>query len=372
MIIIKEVLTKSDLKKFIKFPNSLYRNNNKYIQAIYNDELNLFSPLKNDAYSYCEAHQYLAYKDNKIVGRIATIINHKYNIEKKVKQIRFSRFDVIDDVEVTRNLLEKVKEEARNNDLNEMIGPLGFTNLDKKGILINGFDVNDDFYYPYNETYYQKHFKALGYHKDFEWNMYRISIPKQPNYRQIEMTKFIIDKYELQVKQIKKTDDLDKHFTESIKLRQEANGHKYGYNELSDKQIKSLMETNKFFLSLQYSFIIVDKNDEVVGFAFAAPIIHKKLIKQSGKLNFYNRFRLNLALRKNEIIYLNSMVINQKYQNIGLEQILLNEIINVAIDKKIKYIDTGADIEYSNRLLSAIDFTEKEVVKIIRSYKSKI
>lgn len=372
MIIVKEVTNKNDLKKFIKFPNSLYRNNNSYTKELYNEELNNFSSLKNDAYSYCEVHHFLAYKDGKVVGRVASIINHRYNLEKKVKQIRFSRFDVIDDVEVSRLLLEKVKEEAIKNDLDEIVGPLGFTNLDKKGILIDGFEINDNFYYHYNASYYQKHLKTIGFVKDFDWNMYRIKVPKAQNNRQNEMSKYILGKYNLELKQVRKTNDINKYVNEAVSLRYLVNGHKYGYNELTDKQIKAQIEANKYFLSLQYSLMIVDKNEDVVAYCFATPLIHKKFLKSKGKFNFYNRFRLYLELKNNQILHLSSIIVNQKYQNIGLEQILFNEMINIAINKNVKYIDTASEIEYSKKLLDDIDFVDKEVIKKRRSYKLKI
>ena len=176
MIYIKEVSTKKELKKFITFPNSLYRNKDEYVKPLLNDEINIFSPIKNDAFSYCESKQFLAYNDKKIVGRIATIINHRYNIEKKVKQIRFTRFDVIDDIEVTKALFDKVEEIAIDNNLEEIIGPVGFCDLDYLGLLTKGFDLKVYKNNHYNYEYYQKHLKTLGFIKDFNWNIYNINI----------------------------------------------------------------------------------------------------------------------------------------------------------------------------------------------------
>ena len=372
MIYIKEVSTKKELKKFITFPNSLYRNKDEYVKPLLNDEINIFSPIKNDAFSYCECKQFLAYNDKKIVGRIATIINHRYNIEKKVKQIRFTRFDVIDDIEVTKVLIDKVKEVATDNNLDEIIGPVGFCDLDYLGLLTKGFDIKGDKYNHYNYEYYQKHLKTLGFINEFDWNIYHINIPKEENYRQNQMSEFIIQRYNLKISSLKKLDNIHESIVRAIKLRNRINGHLYGYNQLTDKQLKFYSDRYKLLINLNYTYVLTNQNDEIIAFAFAAPIINESLLHSKSKINIFKNIILHRSISKAKELYLYSLIVDPKYQNVGLEQILINKLINVSIKKNIVKIITGTDIQYNINAFNNIEFIDKEMIKVRSSYNMKI
>lgn len=371
MVTIKRVTNKKDLKKFVKFPISLYRNNEYFVPKYHDDEMNYFSPNKNDAFTYCESQQFLAYIDKKVVGRICTIINHRYNNEKKVKQIRFSRFDTIDDLEVTKALFTAVKEEAIKNELNEIVGPLGFSNLDECGLLVQGFNHLGDYYNSYNSEYYQEHLQSIGFIKDFEWNYYRFNVSQEANTHYDKMSSFILKKYNLRIKEINKSDNIYQIAIESLKLRAKQNGYKYGYNELTEKQIKTQAENFKFLLNMQYTYIVVDANDEIVAFCYAVPSLSKAFKKSSGHSNVISKLRINKYLNKNDYVYLHSLIVNQKYQNISLELVIINAIIEKAKENNVIYICTGDDMQYNDNFVNSDEFN-KELVKIRCSYKMKI
>lgn len=178
MIEIKEIFTKRDKKKFTDFPNKLYKDNKYYVPAFFGDELNMLDPKTNPAYQYCETKLFLAYKDNKIVGRICALINHAYNEKKNLKQMRFCRFDVIDDFEVTKKLFSEVFKWAKERGLNQVIGPIGFSDLDKQGLLIEGFEEYSNTITLYNHPYYMDHLNKLGFVKDVDWVEYQVFAPE--------------------------------------------------------------------------------------------------------------------------------------------------------------------------------------------------
>lgn len=372
MINIIEVTSKSDLKKFIQFPNMLHRNNEKFVPMLFENELNTFSPAKNDAFSYCESHQFLAFKDNKIVGRVATILNYRYNYEKKVKQLRFSRFDVIDDLDVTKALMERVKEEAIKNDLDEIIGPMGFCDLDQHGMYESGFEFLGDYHSSFNVKYYNDHLKNLGFIKDFEWSIYRIGVLSQNAIFQDQISEFLLKKYDLKIKDLNKANNLNKYLYNSYQLRTKVIGHIYGYNQLTEKQIKYQIETNKIAINLQYSSIIIDSNDEVVAFCFAAPSIDSALKKKKGKLNIFDKIKIKKEKYNNETVYIYSLIVHHKYQNIGLEQVLLCQIINKAVGKNVKYLETCYDLEHNDKIIRNNRDLNREIIKTRCIYKLNV
>ena len=195
MVVIKEVKTKKDLKKFVKFPLKLYRNNPAFVPVLISDEINEFTKETNDAFSYCESRQFLAYRDGKIVGRVAGILNHQYNQKCNVNQMRFTRLDAIDDPEVFKALFDTIVEYAKEKGNNEVIGPIGFCDLDKQGLLIEGFDQISMYITPYNEAYYPKYYEDYGFQKAVDWVEYKITMPEEPDPKLEKISNFVQKRY---------------------------------------------------------------------------------------------------------------------------------------------------------------------------------
>ena len=198
-IIIKEVTTKKDLKKWIEFPNTLYKDNEYYVPFLASDEAETFSESKNPAYNFCETKLFLAYKGDEIVGRIAGLINHAYNKKWEKNAIRFTRFDFIDDYEVSKALFDKVVDWGKENGLTEIMGPIGFTDMDHEGMLIEGFEEFNLSITFYNHSYYIGHMERLGLKKDIDWFEYRINVPETLDPRFEKITNHLIKKNGYQV-----------------------------------------------------------------------------------------------------------------------------------------------------------------------------
>ena len=179
MITIKEVKSKLDSWRFTEFPNKLYKKVEPYVPALSMDERNVFNPKVNPMFEYCEAVRYLAYDGKKIVGRIAGIINHKWNEAYNIKTARFSRIDMIDDIEITKALINKVTEWSKAKGMTDLIGPIGFTDLDRQGLLVEGFEHLNMFITIYNHPYYKEHLESLGFLKDVDWTEKQIFWPKE-------------------------------------------------------------------------------------------------------------------------------------------------------------------------------------------------
>ena len=181
---IKTVTTKRDFKIFARFANRMYKGNAYYVPSIVMDDLNTFDKAKNAAFEFCEAEFYLAYKDGKLVGRVAAIVNHKANEAWNVKQVRFGWFDFVDDIEVSAALLDAVAAFGKSRGMTDMAGPLGFTDFDPEGMLVEGYDRVSTMALIYNHPYYPEHMKKLGYHKETGWVEYRLTLPEAPSERE--------------------------------------------------------------------------------------------------------------------------------------------------------------------------------------------
>ena len=202
-VIIKKVTTKRDFRIFARFANNLYKGNKYYVPSMPFDDLNTFDKEKNGAYEFSEAEFYLAYKDGKVAGRVAAIINHKANEAWKVKQVRFGWIDFIDDIQVSTALLDAVTAFGKAHGMNQVVGPLGFTDFDPEGMLVEGFDRLSTMALIYNHPYYPEHMKKLGYAKETGWVEYRITIPDELPERHVKLAELVKERYELKI--VKKT-----------------------------------------------------------------------------------------------------------------------------------------------------------------------
>ena len=218
MITIKEITSKADLTTFVKFPFELYRDSPYYVPSLIKEELDVMNPKKNPVFKNSEAKYFLAYKNNTIVGRIAAIINWIEVKELQKPKVRFGWFDVIDDIEVTKALLQKVINFGKQHSLEYMEGPVGFSNMDKAGILIKGFDELNTMITWYNHPYYQKHMEQLGFENAATWVEYKIKVPKKTKEKVIKFSRIIKERYQLQLLKFKKSKELLEYADDMFEL----------------------------------------------------------------------------------------------------------------------------------------------------------
>ena len=352
-VIIKEVISKKDLKKWVEFPNKLYKGNKYYVPFLFSDEIATFSKDKNPAYEFCDTKIFLAYKDKKIVGRIAGLINYAYNKKWNKNAIRFTRFDFLDDYEVSSALFSKVVEWGKENGLTEIMGPIGFTDLDHEGMLVEGYEELNMSITFYNYPYYLTHMEKLGLQKDIDWVEYKLTVPSEvdPKFKKIANHLMKRNGYELVTYSDRKTLKNDAY--EAFQVIDEAFSKLYGTVPLTDGVVNQTIRDYISIVNLKYICSIKDNQGNIVGFAILVPSIVKALKKSNGKLFPFGVFRLLKALNgKNDVLEMFLIGVKEEHQNKGLPAIVINQLLQMCIDNNIKYCETGPELETNTAVQS--------------------
>lgn len=372
MIIVKEIEKKKDIKKFVDFPNKLYKDNPYYVPPFFGDELNLLDKNKNAAYEYCETKLFLAYQGKKIVGRICALINHAYNAKKNLKQIRFNRFDVIDDIEVTKALFAKVIEWAKERGLNQIIGPIGFNDLDKQGMLVEGYNEYGSTITIYNHPYYPKHLEALGFVKDVDWVEYQIFMPKDMGENVNRLANVIAKRYGYKVIKLKKRKEIGPYIKKAFEIINESFEPLYGVVPITEKQIDAVIKQFVTLINMDFLILVTDKDDQLLGFGILAPSLNAATKKSNGRLFPFGIFRALRALKKFDVLDMYLIAVKPAYHNMGVNGLILAEGIKAAIKHNVKWAETGPELEYNTPIRSQWKDFEHRQHKRRRSYKLDI
>ncbi|MDR2057031.1 MAG: hypothetical protein LBP83_01880 [Dysgonamonadaceae bacterium] len=363
-IAIKEVTDKASLKKFAAFNILLYKGNPYHVPTLTVDEMMTLDRKKNPAFEFCESVYYLAYKDNKIVGRIGGIINHRANEIWKQQYARFSFLDFIDDEEVSKALFDAVEKWALEKGMNGIQGPLGFTDLDHEGLLIWGFDRMGTMATTYNFPYYKEHLAKLGYVKDQDWKEFHIQIPEKIPEKHRRIAEIVMEKYGLRIQKFKKTKDIWPYAKKIFLLWNEAYKPLYGYSELSPSQIDYYVKMYIPMLRLEMITLIVrEEDDAVVGVGITLPSLSKALRKAGGKLLPFGWFYLLKTLRgKGEVVDLYIIGILPEYQNKGINAALFYDLIPIFNKIGFTYAESNPELELNTKVQSQwLDFDTKHV-----------
>ncbi len=326
MITIKEISTKKELKQFVKFPFSIYKNNPYWVPPIINDELAVFDKTKNPAFETADAHFFLAYKNNTIVGRIAAIINHTEINEQQLKKMRFGWFDVIDDVQVTEALLKKVEEIGHENKLEYMEGPVGFSNLDKVGVLIEGFDHLGTMITWYNHPYYKEHLETLGFVKEKEHLEWRMPFKNIKLEHFAKAQSLIKRRYQLTALNFTSTKEVLRYADSMFELFNDTYSKLSTFTPITKTQREYFKKKYMSFINPEYIKYVVDKDDKLVAFAVTMPSFSRALQKANGKLFPFGIFHLLKAKKRNKDVIFYLIGVHPDYQNKGVHAILFNEL----------------------------------------------
>ncbi|HOY33481.1 MAG TPA: N-acetyltransferase [Bacteroidales bacterium] len=373
MIRLVEVKTKKQLSEFIKFPDKLYSGNKYRVPQLHFFEKSALSRKKNPAFEFCEAKYWLAYKDGKLAGRIAGIINHKANEIWNEKTLRFGWIDFIDDTDVSAALINEVEQWAKQNGLTKVAGPLGFTDMDLEGMLVEGFDEISTQIAIYNYPYYPAHLEKHGYTKDVDWIQFEINLPDKIPDKVWRVSQLVRQKYDLKVLEVKKAKDLLPYAGKMFNLYNESLKDLYGFVPLSDRQIKYY--TDQYFpvVNPKYTKFIVDKNNELVGFGFCFLSLSKALMKAKGSLFPFGFMHIYKALQKNDTVDLIIQAIKPEYKAKGVPALFYAEIIKAFIENGIKTAISSSVLEYNKK--SFLLFTngyEKHHHMTRRAYKKDL
>lgn len=346
MVEVKEISTRKERKIFASFNADMYKDVPQAIPDLVSDEYDNFNPKKNPAYEYCRVKQFLAYKDGKVVGRIAGIINDAANKKWNTKRIRFSRVDFIDDPEVSAALFKAVEDWGRSEGLTQIHGPIGFCDLDQEGMLVEGFEEIGMFITIYNHPYYVKHMENLGYVKDIDWIEYLIKVPDKPNKKLSELSEMVLKRYNLKLIEPKTKKDIKPYLPKIFDLINVAYKNLYGTVELTKAQVMKYYKQFIMIVNTDYLKFIVDENDDLVGFGLAVPSMNKAVKKSNGRLFPFGWLRiLRAPYAPTEILDLYLVGVVPKMQNKGLPAILLHTMTEVARKNNIKYAETGPELE---------------------------
>lgn len=340
-----EVKNSEQLKQFVRFPMDLYKNNPYYVPALINDEIKIWSTKENPALQYSEAKQFLAYKNNKVVGRIALMINHKEERELGIRKVRFGWIDFIDDEKVSQALIGKAVEYAKEKNIGKIEGPMGFTNLDKAGMLTLGFDKLATMIGIYNHAYYPQHLEKLGLTKEKEWVEFEIMFPDSLPEKIYKFNELISQKYHLKVLRFKSKEEILQYVDAMFDLLDETYKHLSTYTPISDEQRKTYKE--KYFPLIDKDFIvcIADENNNLVSFAITMPSYSKALQKSKGKLLPFGWWHFLQAGKKNDRANFYLIGIHPDYQRRGVTSIIFKEIWDIFNKKGVKYLETNPELE---------------------------
>ena len=340
-----EVKSAKEMMAFITFPMELYKNNKNFVPPLIAEEKEIWNPRHNPALQYSEARLYLAYRDQKIVGRTAAIINYKEKEELGIEKERFGWIDFIDDSEVSQVLIEKIKDFARENNIPKIEGPMGFTNLDKSGVLTLGFDRLATMIGIYNAPYYAEHFEKAGLEKEKEWVEYELVFPEQLPEKIIRFNDLILQKYQLKVLKFNSKKEILPYVEPMFKLLDETYRHLSSYTPITDEQIHTYRDKYFKFIDKDYIVAITDSQGKLISFAITMPSYSKALQKANGRLFPFGWWHLLQAGKRNDRANFYLIGIHPDYQKRGITSVIFKEIYEVFKQKGVKYLETNPEFE---------------------------
>lgn len=353
MINIVKVENKRQLKQFIKFPFSLYKDNPYWVPPLISDEMFNLSKDKNPAFEYSDAEYWLAYKDGKIAGRIAGIISHSYIEKWGNPYARFGWVDFIDDFEVSKALFDTVEAWAKEKGLKAVQGPLGFCDLDKEGMLIEGFEELGTFITIYNYPYYMKHIEAYGYVKDAEWMEMDITLPGS---EAVDKITLLADKaqakYGLRVVPLKKSKDVLPYVPEVFKVYNKGYENLYGEVHVTDKQVACYVKQFFSFLNPQYLCLVYDDEDKMAGFGIIIPSLSKAVQKTKGRLLPFGFISFLKAIKKNDTLDLYLIAIRPELRSKGVPYVMLRELTKTALKNGVTHAIASPELETNHAVHS--------------------
>ena len=360
---IKTVSTKAELKTFVRFGNKLYKGNEFYVPSLTIDDMNTLDSNTNAAFEFCQTEYYLAYKDGKVVGRVAAIINNKANEAWKVKQVRFGWIDFIDDMEVSGALLDAVIAFGKKHGMNQIVGPLGFTDFDREGMLVEGFDRVTTMATIYNYPYYPEHMKKHGYVKETGWLEYRITIPETVPDRHETLSEIVAQRYNLKVRKLTRRQIKKENYGQKLfALINQTYCVLYGYSLLSEKQIDQFVGTYLSLIDARMLTFIEDEKGDLIGAGISMPSLAKALQKCNGELFPFGWWYLlkSMFWKKPASLDLLLIGVRPDYQKRGVPTLLFTDLIKTYNKLGFRYAETNACLEANTKVRALWEPFENE------------
>ena len=374
MITAKEVVTRREQKEFLNFPIDLYKGNPNFVPPLWADEMKMFRP----GYVYsdcCDSVFYNAYSDGRMVGRIQGIIQRAANEKNNERRVRFTRFDAIDDLEVSRALFEAVEKWAVERGMDTACGPLGYSDLEREGLLIEGFDQLSTFEEQYNAPYYQKHIEALGYTKEVDWLEFQLYGPESEETlkEQEQLAEFIMKRYKLHFGPAKNGRDFLKRYADGVfRLIDDSYDKLYGTVPFTEGMKRLMMDNFSMVISTKNIAVILDENDRVVCFGMTIPALAGALAGTRGKYTPLTLLKLLRAIRRPTAIDLCLIGVDPEYLNRGISTVFAVELMHMLADKRITHAETNLNLEDNWAILNQWKRFSHKNHKRRRAYVKKL
>jgi hypothetical protein len=372
-LILKEISTNKELKSFVNFAYELYDSNKYWVPPLKKEELFSLRKDQNPAFDFCEAKYWLAYDNNKIVGRIAGIINQKFNDKFNKKIMRFGWIDFVDNDIVSAKLLSAVEEWAKEKGMNEIHGPLGFTDMDFEGTLIEGFEEVSTLGAIYNYPYYPKLIEKEGYTKETDWVEFEVKMDNKPIPEKIQrITEIALKRNKLHILKVKKSKELLPYARELFYLINKSYKDLYGFVELSDKQIDMYVKQYFGFIKPEYLPIVLNEQNEMVAFGITMPSLSSAFQKCKGKLFPFGFIHVLKAMKNNPGLDLYLTAVRPDMQDKGVNAIIISEINKTINKNNIKFVETNRELEDNSKVQAQWRFFEHRQHKRRRCYKKAL
>ena len=372
MITIKEVKTKKEQKQFIDFPLELYKGNPNFVPPLYGDEKGMFK--KDFTYNdCCDIVNYLAFDGGKVVGRIQGIIQRAANEKNNEKRVRFTRFDAINSVAVAKKLFGAVEAWAKEKGMDTVVGPLGFSDLEREGMLVDGFDQLSTFEEQYNFEYYPMLIEALGYEKEVDWTESKIYPPENDDGTMQKMADFVMKRYNLHFGQAKNIGDfIEKYGDDFFALIDKGYENLYGTVPFTEGMKKEIIKSFKLIVDLKHVAIILDENEKAVCIGICFPSIAKAVQKSNGKLTPAALVRLIKAIKRPSVIDFGLIAVDPTYLNRGVSTAISAEVLKMLKDDRIEYAETNLNLETNAAIQNQWKRFKEVKHKRRRAYVKKI
>ena len=374
-ITIKEVKSKRDLRRFVQFGIDLYKGNPYYCPPIFFDEMNTFDPKSNPALDVCEHVIYMAYRDGEIVGRIVGLINHRANKAWGVKKCRFGWFEFIDDYEVFKALLDAVAEWGRSKNMLCLNGPVGFTDFDHQGLLLEGFNYNAPMASLYTHPYYVAHYEQYGLRKEADWIEYQITPPKEAPEKMRRVAQIVGQRYGLHTVKVHSVKELKKRYGYTyFDVLDEAYQKLYNYQPMTPQQKKYYCQMYFPLLNFDFVTMVANRDDEIVAVGLGMPSLSNALRKCRGRLFPFGWYHLIKALRAKKMTDFDLLLIAVRpdYQDKGLTALIFDEMTPYFAKYGIQRVETTSILETNHKSLANFADFEHITFKIIDVYKGDV
>lgn len=366
--------TRRALRKFVKFGISLYEGNPYYVPPLIMDDVNTLMPTKNPAFEYCEAQSFMAYKNGKAAGRITAIINHRVNARSGSSDMRFGYLDFIDDDEVVNALFEAAARWGKERGMTAMVGPMGFTDMDHEGMLIDGFDEVGTMATIYNYPYYVRQIERLGFVKDADWLEFRMTIPDRVPDKYARIARIVAEKYGLRTLKFTSRKKLRSQYGHALfELINTAYDKLYGYSPLSPKQIDYYIDMYLGILRLDDISVVVDNDDKLVGVGISITSFSRALQRCRGRIFPFGWWHLLKPLRgKSDTVDLLLVAVSPEYLNKGVNSLIFCDLLPVYMRSGYKYAESNPEYEANGSVQKQWEYFEHRQHRRRRAYRRDI